>query len=322
MKSKQTAILVIGLLVIVAIAGYFFTRSDTGKSIPLSELSIPEKPLRSLFDAPGVMVVEAREYPWSALGRLNIAGRHFCNAVAVSADKILTPASCLYNKVEGKWFDNSDMTYVGGYQRDNADLNAKVSSFDIAEGYDPNNKTLASITKDWALVTLSTSIGKKTGWLGLSEAEDNHQILTAGYRRGWEHALVTYPYCSVGSTNEYCPNVTVDGLLNWFALNENQLVLSPPSGIDSIQDNWSLSSNGQGPSETTITVVPVDTIGRLLKAHDYLDSSKLSQENLKQALVKAEEEGVISQTDSIGIETFYELIKSLNAIHAAKTPAS
>ncbi|WP_120498380.1 serine protease [Kiloniella sp. EL199] len=322
MKSKQTAILAISFLVIVAIAGYFFTRPDTGQSTPLSKLSIPEKPLRGLFDAPGIMVVEAREYPWSALGRLNIAGRHFCNAVAVSADKILTPASCLYNKIEGKWFDNSDMTYVGAYQRDNADLNAKIGSFDIAEGYDPNNKTLASITKDWALVTLSTPIGNKTGWLGLSNAKDNDQNLTAGYRRGWEHALVTYPYCSVGSTNNHCPNVTVDGLLNWFALNENQLVLSPPSGIDDIQDNWSLSSDGQQPSETVITAVPVDTIGRLLKAHGYLDSSKLSQENLKQALIKAKQDDIIAQADNIGIETFYKLIKSLNAINAAKTPAS
>ncbi|WP_085906450.1 trypsin-like serine peptidase [Kiloniella majae] len=322
MKSKQTAILAISLLVIVAIAGYFFTRQDTGQSTPLSELSIPNKPLRGLFDAPGVMVVEAREYPWSALGRLNIAGRHFCNAVAVGADKILTPASCLYNKIEGKWFDNSEMSYVGAYQRDNANLNAEINSFEVAEGYDPNNKTLASITKNWALITLSTPIGNKIGWLGLSNAKDNDQNLTAGYRRGWEHALVTYPYCSVGSANKHCPNVAVDGLLNWFALNENQLVLSPPSGIDGIQDNWSLPADGQAPSETAIMTVPVDTVGRLLKEHGYLDGSTLSQESLKQALTKAEQDNVVSQSDSLGIETFYELIKNLNAINAAKTPAS
>lgn len=293
--------------------GIFFTQQNTANNKSLSNLSILNTSVGHLFDKPGIMVVQAREYPWSALGRLNINGRQFCNAVAVDSDKILTLASCLYNKNEGKWFDNSVMTYVGAYQRDNADLNAKVSGFEAAKNYDPKNKTLAAISQDWALVTLVSPIGIKTGWLGISEQEKDHQTLTAGYRRGWEHALAVYPFCSLGANSKNCPNASVDGVLNQFVLSESQLMFSPPAGIDVIQDNWTLSSVGQAPAKMPIMPVPLDTISRLMKEQGYLGNVALSTESLKQALEKAEQEGVVTQTDSIGMETLYQLIKSIKA---------
>ena len=316
-------LIIAGLILLFGISVFLYIGTKTDNTITLNELSITEKPLRKLLESPGVIVLEAREYPWSALGRLNVGGKHFCNAVMVGSDKVLTSASCLFDKTKGKWFNNSEITYVGAYQRDNAELNAQISRFEIAEGYSPQNKTLASLSLNWALVKLSSKLGTKTGWLGVTESDTPGQIFPAGYRRGWEHALVTYPYCHANKAKTLCPTANIDGLLNWFSLSDNQLSLSPPSGVDTILNNWSLSSSGKAPQNgSKITAVPLDTIGRLLKDKGYIAGTSLTIEVLKSALEKAKEDGAITKDDRIGLNTLYQLFEDLKQQTAEKTSTS
>ena len=62
------------------------------------------------------MIVEAMEYPWSALGRLNTGGRGFCTGILIGPRLVLSQAHCLYFGVEGRWRTPNELHFVAGYQ--------------------------------------------------------------------------------------------------------------------------------------------------------------------------------------------------------------
>ena len=44
----------------------------------------------------GRVMVDAMEYPWSALGRVNAGGKGYCTGALISDRHVLTKANCLY----------------------------------------------------------------------------------------------------------------------------------------------------------------------------------------------------------------------------------
>ncbi|WP_020590505.1 trypsin-like serine peptidase [Kiloniella laminariae] len=324
MRIKIAGLLAIGL--ITAIAGYLYLDNRSSSDIHLSKLSFSERPINKLMENRAVAVVDAREYPWSALGRLNVGGTHFCNATIVGPDLALTRASCLFNQAESKWYSSQDMTYVGAYQRDNSDLNAKVVEFEIGKGYNPQDKSLTSLFRNWALIRLTSQLGQKTGWLGVTrKADDGNSLsLPVGYRRGWQHALSTFPFCLNGAAKELCPDVTIDGSLTQVILSPKTVNVLVAGDTDEVFSAWSLPTRGQAPSQQldNIRLVPLDTISRLLKEQGYLLENQITQEILKAALEKAEENGALEQSDRIGTGALYRLFDALNRKALSADPAS
>lgn len=157
--------------------------------------------------ADGRVIVNAREYPWSALGRLNTGGRGHCTGVLVSARHVLASAPCLYNRVEGRWWHRSELHFVAGYQRDTYLANSPVRAVRAAPGYTPGaGLTLGNVTQNWALVELSDPIGRYTGWLGLRSLDQalrrrlalgEAELAPVGYRRGRPHAMILNLGCGL-----------------------------------------------------------------------------------------------------------------------------
>ncbi len=153
----------------------------------------------------GRLTVDAREYPWSAMGRLNAGGRRFCTAALIAEKLVLTRAACLFDGRRGQWWAKQDLYFLAGYHSDSYVAGSAVARVEIAPGYDPLRPAgLANQLRNWAFVTLEDPIGWQAGWLGLAwldeatqarMARGEAQILAAGYRPDWAHAIHLFYGC-------------------------------------------------------------------------------------------------------------------------------
>lgn len=170
-------------------------------------LTVPAVAVQSDSPPDGRVIVEAMEYPWSAIGRVNTGGRGYCTGFLVGPRHAMTAAHCLYDFTEGRWRGANELHFVAGYQRDEFLIHSKVARYQVSDRFDVADRADPSATvHDWALLTLEESIGQTAGWLGLMAlnsatlqtlVSDNRQIVQAGYRSGRAHAISANPGCRV-----------------------------------------------------------------------------------------------------------------------------
>jgi len=157
----------------------------------------------------GRMTADAQEYPWSALGRVNLAGQGIFAGILIGPAQVLTQARCLYAGREGRWFRPQELHFIAAYQKDRYLADSKIADFTVAPGFNPQGGvSLANLTNNWAVVTLQQPIGHQTGWLGLEWDNINLQAaarrghaayLRAGYRSDWPHAVSLHFGCAAAS---------------------------------------------------------------------------------------------------------------------------
>ncbi len=170
-------------------------------------LTAAPAPVPADLHADGRILVEAMEYPWSAIGRVNAGGRGYCTGFLVGPGHVMTAAHCLYDFTEGRWRGANELHFVAGYQRDQFLIHSKVASYETSERFDVTARRIAeNAVHDWALLTLKDPIGHSAGWLGLMALNSvtlktlvagQIQILQAGYRSGRAHAMTANPGCQV-----------------------------------------------------------------------------------------------------------------------------
>jgi protease YdgD len=183
----------------------------------------------------GRLLADAQEYPWSALGRVNLAGQGFCTGVLIGPRQVLTQARCLYAEREGRWFKPFELHVVAAYQRDSFLADSKVADFAAAPGFNPQaGSSLANLASNWALITLQEPIGQRTGWLGLQWDSAGLQAasragtaayLRAGYRYDRPHAVSLHFGCSeaADSAARLCQATPAELSLPPFVITDGEL---------------------------------------------------------------------------------------------------
>lgn len=128
--------------------------------------------------------MEARQFPWSALGRLNFGSGH-CSAALIGPRLIATAAHCLWNRRTQRPFSPSAFTFVAGWDRGEYLRAAKIAAIHAAPGWvvDGQERGLASRAHDWALMELEEPLGEEVGMLALGSARPDMVVAVAGYGR-------------------------------------------------------------------------------------------------------------------------------------------
>jgi hypothetical protein len=183
---------------------------------------VPEAPLLPFPDLPedGRVIVDASEYPWSAVGRVNTGGRGHCTGLLIGPRHVLASAPCLFNTTEGRWWHHTDVYFVAGYQFETYQAASRAADFLVPPGYQPQGGvTLAKITNNWALITLEKTVGNEVGWFGTQTLDQamrsriglgEAMVAPVGYRRGRPHALILNMGCSLNGPVRSGPGMKPD----------------------------------------------------------------------------------------------------------------
>jgi protease YdgD len=99
-------------------------------------------------------IVEARAYPWSAIGKLNNGAGGSCTAVMISHKFALTAAHCLFFRSTRRFLPAQSLHLVFGYERQDFREHFRVAAYYIPPRYDAT-KPYESLAHDWALLQLS-----------------------------------------------------------------------------------------------------------------------------------------------------------------------
>jgi protease YdgD len=145
--------------------------------------------------------IDLVQSPLLAIGKLTTETGSWCSGVAISRDRILTAAHCLFNRRTARFVPAGQLHFLPGYHTGHYAAHVRIASYDIAPGFDPRRYG-ETAEADWALLTVVDRLPDTIAPLRLTglPSPAGTKATIVGYPQSRAHAMTVAPDCELSES--------------------------------------------------------------------------------------------------------------------------